>query len=401
MTAIMKDAIIKYLNIILFLIIANYSNSQTTDANLKTAYIYNFATYIKWESEDDIDSFKIGVFGKDTSIFHALSNMEKIRLLKNKPIKIISFSNVEDINKTQILYVVKDRNSEISKIFEKITGKNILMITNDCAFDKYMINFIYEHEKLQFELNEENITDENFVILPKLIALKKSKSELKKLYFKTDELLESEKEKVKIQKNKIVSQEKEISEQNLIINNQKKNIILQQKKIIFQKNKLNNLLKENIKQQKKLDVKINLLNIKEKERKKQGQIIRKQQTKINQQKENEEKQKLVLKEQENEIKNRQNKIQSLNSVINNQLEEIQTQRLVLILFIALIILILGLAFYIYKGYRIKKESNKKLLEKNLEITQQKEEIQTQAEHLEIVNKELEKLSIVPEKLTML
>ncbi|MCK5823067.1 MAG: DUF4154 domain-containing protein [Bacteroidales bacterium] len=386
---------IKYLFIIILLIITCYSSAQnTSDANLKTAYIYNFATYIKWENENNIDTFKIGVFGNDTVLFQALRNMVEIRLLKNKPIKIINFSDVEDLNRTQILYVLKKRNSEINKISEKIKRTNTLLITNDYDFNKSMINFVYVNGTWQFELNEKNVKNENLVILPKLIAIKKSKSELKKLYFKTDELLESEKEKVKTQRSKIAGQKEEIVKQSETIKNQKENIILQQKNINFQKEKLNNLVEENIKQQKKIDLKIKLLDIKEKERIEQEAIIKVQQTEINKQKNNVEDQNFVLEKQKNEITSRQNEIESLNANLNKQLEKIKMQRLILFLFIALIILILGLVFYIYKAYRIKKESNRKLVEKNFEITQQKEEIQTQAEHLEIVNKELEKLSIV-------
>lgn len=389
----MKNKIKYYLVIIILLIIDSYSNAQTTDVNLKTAYIYNFATYIKWENEDKIDTFKIGVFGNDTALFRVLRNMVEIRLLKNKPIKVINFSDVEDIKRTQILYVFKKRNSEINKIYEKIKGTNTLVITNDYDSNKSMINFIRVNRTLKFDLNEKNVTDENLIILPELLALKKSKSELKKLYFKTGELLESEKETVKTQRNKIAIQKEEIVKQNETIKNQKENIILQQKKIDSQKDKLNNLVEENIKQQEKLDLKMKLLEIKEKERKKQEGIIKIQQTEINKQKNNVEEQNSVLEKQKSEITSRQNEIESLNANLNKQLEKIQTQRLVLILFIALIILILGLVFYIYKGYRIKKESNRKLVEKNSEITQQKEEIQTQAENLELINNELREKNV--------
>jgi len=60
-------------------------------------------------------------------------------------------------------------------------------------------------------------------------------------------------------------------------------------------------------------------------------------------------------------------------------------------------LVMAIIFFIYRAYKIKKESNKILKEKNIaiqkqnvEITHQKEEILAQREQLELINKEIEK-----------
>jgi serine phosphatase RsbU (regulator of sigma subunit) len=62
-----------------------------------------------------------------------------------------------------------------------------------------------------------------------------------------------------------------------------------------------------------------------------------------------------------------------------QLKAIEKQRLLLYFAIIALILVSGLVYYIYRGYRIKKEANIKLEEKNRLISAQKDEIQKQKE----------------------
>ncbi len=372
---------------ILLLIMKNSISQNFTDAEVKTAYIYKFGKFVKWENEENIDTFKIGVFGKDTVLYSTLLSLAKIRTLKEKPIIITGFIEVKDITKTQILYVNEKRNCDINKILEKIHGNNTLLISNQCMDQKLvMINFLPKKEgNILFEINKKNIIDENLTAMPELLLIGGTEIDIRELYKEQEKELESEKEKVinreieiKKQKEELQKQNEKIKEKNTEIDRQQILITEQQERIKDQKTELTKLFSEVKEQQRKLDNKI--------------KILIKQEEEIKNQKNEVETQKNILKVQKDEITDQENKIKAQKAVLNEQLAKIKTQQLVLFLFIALLILISGLVFLIYRGYKIKKEVNKKLEEKNIAITeqnikinQQNEEICTQSENLMEIN----------------
>ena len=393
-----------FLILIILFLNNNYLNAQQySDAEIKTAYTYNFGKFVKWENEKDIDTFRIGVYGNDTAIFFNIKKMAEIRLLKEKPISVLHFTQLKNIINIHILYINKENNFEIDKIFEKIHGNNTLLVTDQCKEQKsVMINFLSIKEgSIQFEINKKNITDENLTLSPEILLIGGTEIDVRELYKEKEKELQTEKEKVEQREIEIKKQNEklqELSEKIKIINVElnKKQILIseQQEEIEEQKNKLAKLLGEITEKQKKLDSKIKILE-------KQETEINNKQKDINKQKREIETQSNILKSQKDTIISQENKIKNKEAILNKQLAKIKIQRLFLYLFIAFIILISGLVFFIYHGYKIKKETNKKLEEKNAAITkqnvliyQQKEEIQTQAEHLKKVNEELEKLSIV-------
>ncbi|MCK4662586.1 MAG: DUF4154 domain-containing protein [Bacteroidales bacterium] len=396
----------RYFFLIIFIILLNnyyLVAQQYSDAEVKTAYIYNFGKFVKWENEQDIDTFRIGLYGKDTTIFFNIKKMVKIRLLKEKPISIFHFTELKNISDVHILYVNNENNFEIAEIFKKIQGNNTLLITDQCKEQKsVMINFLsIEEGSIPFEINKKNITDENLILSPEILVIGGTEIDVRELYKVKEKELQTEKEKVeqreieiKKQKEKLYELSTNIKEKIEEINKQQSFISEQNGEIEEQKNKLIKLLGEISEKQNKLDSKINIL-------KKQETEITSKQNEINKQKQEIKVQSNILKSQEKERIIQKNNIENQKAILNEQLEKIKIQKLFLYLFIVFIALILGLVFFIYHGYKIKKEANKKLREKSNAITKQNalihkqnEEIRAQTEHLEIVNKELEKLSIV-------
>ncbi|MCK5171555.1 MAG: DUF4154 domain-containing protein [Bacteroidales bacterium] len=369
---------------------------QYSDTEVKTAYTYNFGKFIEWENEKDIDTFRIGVYGKDTTIFYNIKKLVKIRLLKEKPLLVFHFTKLNNISDVHILYINKENNFEIAEIFKKIHGNNTLLVTDQCKEQKsVMINFLsIKEETIQFEINKKNITDENLTLSPEILLIGGTEIDIRELYKEKEKELQTEKEKVeqreieiKKQNEKLQELSLNIKEKNKEINKQQDFISEQNKEIEEQKIRLEKLLGEITEKQEKLDSKIKILEKQEKE-------INSKQEDIDKQKKEFETQNNILKSKKDTIISHQNKIKNQESILNKQLTKIKIQRLLLYLFIAFIILISGLVFFIFRGYKIKKETNKKLEEKNAAITkqnvliyQQKEEIQAQAE-------ELRKLSIV-------
>ncbi len=194
--------------------------------------------------------------------------------VKNKPIKIYTFSSIGEIVFTHILYITNDRNYFIKDIFDLIKNNNTLLITDRYEFQRYiMINFIYsDNSKIQFEINTKNIDDAKLKTSPKLVLLGGSEIDVRKLYLETEKSLKSEKEKAEsfekelsLKKNEIQIMSTKLFQLFQEIQDNKKEIDTLQEKISHQKNELNNLQVRTNEQQKNLILKSNILNGQKKE----------------------------------------------------------------------------------------------------------------------------------------
>jgi len=349
----------------------------------RTIYIYKFTDYIEWPEFKKLDVFKIGVLGADElPLVAEFKKMENNRTVRGKAIVIEHFKTVDEITKTQILYVNKASGFDIYKVLKKTSGNNTLLVSENYAFHKSMINFIDVDGEFKFELHEKKITDEKLVVSPALKSYSiESTADWYELYLKTELSLEEEKKKVEKQQREIDKQMEEIELQNkkIIVQNQqiskqKEDILAQQKKLESQKAKLS-LLFHNIEEQ-------------EKKLQSQVEILKKQEAEIEKQKHDQllemEQHLDRLIQQKAAIIEAENKINAQNDILNEQLAQIETQKLMLYMFIAMFVLILISVFYIYRGYKIKKEANKKLEEKNIAISKQKEQIEKSYDNVAVL-----------------
>lgn len=345
-----------------------------TDANMKAILIYQFAKYTTWENEDAIEEYKFGIYGEDAELLKELKTLESVNL-KNKPIKVIHFTNSDDISDIQLLYVTQNSNIELKKI-QKATGrKNTLLITDQCKnTNLIMINLLpLKDNKIEFEVNKANLYHEGLNVSPEILLLGGTEVDIAELYKESQKSLVELTEEIEDLNNEMEKQKEEIEKgkeeiENLSIEIQRQNVEIsyQQKKLNYQKGELannRNILEE---QQKQLDNKA-------KAQVEQQQIIN------NQKKEIEEGMKVLSGLEEN-IEKQENKIEEQKSELTITRTRYQQQRVILWISLVSLLLILGLAFFVYKAYRIKKEANR-------EIYRQKEEILAQAEELQQANEE--------------
>jgi len=341
---------------------------QGFDNTTRALYILDISKYVEWD--DNIQShadFKIGILGSDTDFYWELFNMAKTRqYIQNKPIVVLLFRELKDIEKTHVLYVNIREGFKIDQVLEKIHGKNTLVISEGYEFQESMLNFIVVNDKPRFEVKEKRLNEENLKVSQLFLAQAvKTREDWEELYRVTDIALEEEKEITRQQQTVIDSQRLQIAEQ--------------EKKIMEQQEHLRNLNNEIDKKQKTLEQKIVVLGRQEKEINSQRNIILNQQEEVEQQNQ-------IIAEKQQEIELRAYQIAEQDSLISaqkvimfEQLKAIEKQRLLLYFAIIALVLVSGLVYYIYRGYRIKKEANIALEEKNRQILQQKDEIQRQKE----------------------
>jgi len=377
----------RILFILLFSFISIQSYAQKSGFNdaKRAEYIIDISKYVGWADYNKISHFEIAILKKDSSLYKALVHKaDSIKELHGKPIKISVFRDLKDIEPTQVLYMHKDEGVDMDLIMRMVRGTNTLVMSENFPFHKSMINFIIYQGRRRFEVNEKRMNNANLTVSSLFMALSvKNEADWQQIYMETETQLEDEKEKVELQKVQIEKLAQKILEQQERIENQKKEIAEQERKIDVQRNELIKLSSDVLKQKEYLY--------------QQQQLVLLQKNLLDKQKMQVDSQKTILSVQNNEITQQKGFITEQKKEIIQYLERIELQKLVLYLFLVLVLLLAFLGVFIYRAYKIKRESNKALKEKNEkiqaqhdeliikneEILQATEEIQTQRDEIEI------------------
>jgi serine phosphatase RsbU (regulator of sigma subunit) len=347
---------VSVLSLGLLLLINNTYGQAGLNNGTRAVFIFDIAKYIDYGPRfADSSVFRIGILDRDEYLFFEMGNLRKTRTkIQDKPVELVKFNTESQITYTQVLYV--------NKAIEK---HQTLLLTEGYEFRESMINFMgVEGEMPKYSVNEDLINKAGMNVNSNMLNQAiKTKEDWENLFGKASE--------------QIVIQRDTIRQQLEMIN-------IQKAEILHQKSLLDSLDKE-------ITAKVKTLNEKQKVLEKQFVQISKQQGEISAQKQtiivqqNEvqvqkdtlERQKGKITIQLARIDEQLKRISEQDSKIKVQLEAIEKQKLVLYFVLFALLLVSFLGYYIYRGYKIKKEANIKLEEKNRTISMQKDEIEKQ------------------------
>jgi len=367
---------------LLIFLFRNVDAQQMTNSSMKTFMIYKFAQHIEWDNEAEIDTFKFGIYGADRAFMSELSLLESVPL-KNKPIKISQFSRINDIRETQILYIINDNNPDVDRIFDRLSGNNTLLITDRYEKpNKIMINFLpMEENMIQFEVNKANLINEGLTVMPDLLLLGGTEIDVAGLYRESQEALQDVMEQVAVLYDSLKEQsaeirigKAEIESQKQQISGQQDNILSQQEEIGLREENLSELTQEVEQQQGNLNTKIELINDQTEELANQEKEIKEGNS--------------VLDLIQQEIDNQQESIDEQRSQLTAYASLVERQKFVLYIIIIFCFLIIGLIFFMHRGYVIKKNANKKLERMNRAVREQNRKIYQHKQQIEENNEEL-------------
>lgn len=371
----------KWLLLILGVFLFNNSTTaQYTQEQLKTAYIFNFAENLKWHNEDGFSNFKIGVLGKTEEIIEELKDFAQDAKIKNKPIEVLVSDNIDDLKRSQIIYLSIRKRSQVKSVYDKISKSNTLLITDQYRDQRYvMLNFLAKGDnRIHFELNEENINSQGLTVLPNMLLLGGTEIDVRKLYEESQETIQSKEQQLAEQQkqlNKLQNNVKlitdEIERQRDLISSQTASIFEKQKMLNNQTAELDTLLTKVSHQRDQLD--------------RQRDIQDEQQKDIDNKREELKEYNELLLTKYSEVDKLQEDIDEKQAVLAKQNVTIATQQNILYILLFITLLILALVFAVYRGYKHKKLANKKLEEKNIHIEEQRQELEKSYEQL----KELE------------
>jgi serine phosphatase RsbU (regulator of sigma subunit) len=354
------------LTIGLIFIVIRVNGQSGFDNPTRAVYIFDMAKYINYgPGFADSSVFRIGVLDMTSELFWEMGNLAKTRkTIQNKPVELVVFRSEDKIIHTQVLYVNKLSGFNLNKIKDKLQGHQTMLITEGYEFRESMINFVAVNGKPKFEANDELIKKSGMSVSQLFLALAiKTKEDWENLFVVTDADLTVQKETVK---------------------QQLREIELQKQEILKQKALLDSLDREITSKEKALDEKQKVLNYQEgRISKQQGEISVQKQTILTQQKEVAV-QKDTLVNQKDKINIQLSRIEEQLKKINDQdgrikiqVATLEKQKIILSFVLFVLFLVSFLVYYIYRGYKIKKEANLRLEEKNKTISAQKDEIEIQ------------------------
>jgi hypothetical protein len=138
---------------------------------MKTGYIPIFIKYTEWQNEQDIDVFRIGILG-NSLVTELMNDYFKKYPIKNyKPVDILFFNSADEVTDIHFLFVADDWAGNIDEVYDKIQGKNTLLVTDNCRKkDLIMINFDEHTSDKQLEINLDNIAKEGLKMSSKLVS---------------------------------------------------------------------------------------------------------------------------------------------------------------------------------------------------------------------------------------
>lgn len=337
------------------------------DNSSRALYIYDLvAKYVNFgPGFADSANFKIGIMLGDYELLYELGNLAKTRpTIQDKPVQISGYKRLESLAHTQVLYVNKAAGFDLNRIREKIAGKHTLLVTEGYEFRESMINFIVVNGIPQYDINEDYIKKEGMSVpMTFLASAIKTKEDWENLFQVTDADLQVQKETVKKQQAEIELQKAEILRQKALLDSLDKEITLKEKTLVEKQKELNLQLGQISRQKGEISVQKQTILVQQKEVIVQKDTLAAQKEKIVLQIARMDEQLKKISEQEDRIK--------------IQLATLEKQKLIIFFVILALLLVSFLGYYIYRGYKIKKEANIKLEEKNRTISIQKNEIEQQ------------------------
>jgi len=355
---------------------------ELSSEEIKAAYIFNFIQYVRWQNEDNLSEFRIGFYGEKKSYWQALKSMDR-RKVRKKPININRLTSLNNISDLRILVLGESRIKDLSIITKKLSGKEILLITDNSQDKKNtMLNFIYPDENhLSFELNRFNIAYEKIKISPEILILGGTELDVANVLKELETSLSESRsqfikqnEKLNILKTKVQQRENLLEKQQNVLSQQKEKISKQNKKLSSNKHSF-----ENMKNERSI-LSVDLKNIQRKFTenstklaKMQKFIDKKQQSindlskRINDRKNELSQQAKLLESHKMEISNQEIEIDRQLSAINKQSSTIQAQSEILTFAVFGFASVFLLIVVIYANNRTKQKANRKLKEKNQQL----------------------------------
>jgi PAS domain S-box-containing protein len=171
--------------------IHNADGQQMQRPRAVSAYIYNFAKNVLWQDEDRIKEFNFVIIGRDNDLLSEVQAMAGSRTLRGKPIHVMATESMDNISDAHLVFVTKEQEGVIPGVYDRIDGKNVLLVTDRAKDTRLIMINLVDSEKgtLRFEINRANILNQHLRIMDDMVLLGGTEIDVAALYRKGQQSL--------------------------------------------------------------------------------------------------------------------------------------------------------------------------------------------------------------------
>lgn len=144
------------LSLLMAFLLCSYSlfarADEPTEYRLKTAFLYNFATYTQWPS-DNRSTFNLCIYGDDPFGNHLDHLLEK--KVDTRAISIHQKARLEELDECHLVFISQSAIVTLDSILQALQGKPILTVTDQPGMGKrgVMLNMEIRDGKIAFDAN--------------------------------------------------------------------------------------------------------------------------------------------------------------------------------------------------------------------------------------------------------
>jgi hypothetical protein len=137
--------------------LAPQARAQYSEAEVKSAFILNFAQFSKWPSKAFADAdapLTVAVFGDDP-LGSALDRTCRGQDVGGRKVIIKRTRRLEDLKNCQLVFISRSESGRLDEILSTIQGGNVLTVGESDRFTRQggAIGFVMEGDRVRFEIN--------------------------------------------------------------------------------------------------------------------------------------------------------------------------------------------------------------------------------------------------------
>lgn len=125
---------------------------ELSEYRLKTAFLYNFATFTQWP-QDDQPAFNVCIYGPNPFNGH-LENLQD-KKITNRPVNILFSQPINKLHDCHLVFISRPAITNLNDILDSLKDKPILTVAdspNACQ-KGVALNMAIENGKITFEAN--------------------------------------------------------------------------------------------------------------------------------------------------------------------------------------------------------------------------------------------------------
>jgi hypothetical protein len=146
-----------------------------SEYQIKAAFVYNFAKFVKWPPQafaGPDSPIVIGVLGENV-FGDELERTVRNKTFNNRSFQLQEFHSVAEATHCQILFISTSEQERLPQILSALRGTSVLTVGEmDHFIDAGgMINFVIEENRVHFQISNEAAEKAGLTISPKLLSL--------------------------------------------------------------------------------------------------------------------------------------------------------------------------------------------------------------------------------------